>query len=156
MGPVRTSSTPAPDVTFTVNVMDDDAGLRVSPQAVTVTEGNTTTGVPYTVALNAAPSGPVTATSAADDDDGVDAQVTLTHAAAAGSGNPFTFTARAADNVTVTIDDETPGVTLSPTNLTLQEDPSAGGGTDQHVRTYTALLAGQNIGVGVTSSDGGR
>ena len=41
-----------------VTIRDNDGGLTVDPQAVT--EGDTTTGVPYTVALSTAPSGPVT------------------------------------------------------------------------------------------------
>ena len=90
---------PASDKTLTVT--DDDAGLSVSPQAVTVAEGSA-----YTVALKAHPSGPVTVT----------------------------------EHVTVTIDDETPGVTESATSVSLQEDPSAGGRTSRHVGTYTTVL----------------
>ena len=46
--------------TVTVNVMDDDPGLEVSPRAVTVHEGGA--GASYTVALNTAPTGDVTLT----------------------------------------------------------------------------------------------
>ena len=48
----------APDRRLTVHVVDDDAGLTVSPQAVMVTEGGA--GASYTVALDAEPTGPVT------------------------------------------------------------------------------------------------
>ena len=183
-------------VRFTVRVADGNAGLSVTPRAVTVTEGGT--GVPYTLALSTAPTGPVTVavavagtpalvaavpaaltfstttwntaqavtvtpTSAADDDDGVDpAAVTVSHTAASSDASYTIATARATEQVTVTIeDDETPGVRVSPLRLTVQEDPTAGGGTNRHVGTYTLELtsgisgddATEAVGIRVTSSN---
>ncbi len=82
---------PAPDVTFTVTVTDDDApGLDMSATALTangVNEGATAT---YTVALTVVPTGPVTVTvtvssdnadvpADVDGDAGNGAQTTLTY-----------------------------------------------------------------------------
>ena len=183
-------------VRFTVRVADGNAGLSVRPRAVTVTEGGT--GVPYTLALSTAPTGPVTVavavagtpalvaavpaaltfttgnwntaravtvtpTSAADDIDGVDpAAVTVSHTAASSDASYTITTARTTEQVTVTIeDDETPGVRVSPLRLTVQEDPTAGGGTNRHVGTYTLELtsgisgddATEAVGIRVTSSN---
>ena len=179
-------------VRFTVRVADGNAGLSVTPRAVTVTEGGT--GVPYTLALSTAPTGPVTVavavagtpalvaavpaaltfstttwntaqavtvtpTSAADDDDGVDpAAVTVSHTAASSDASYTIASARATEQVTVTIeDDETPGVRVSPLRLTVQEDPNAGGGTNRNVGTYTirlgAAISGSNALVGVQVVD---
>ncbi len=183
-------------VRFTVRVTDGNAGLSVRPRAVTVTEGGT--GVPYTLALSTAPTGPVTVavavagtpalvaavpaaltfttgnwntaravtvtpTSAADDIDGVDpAAVTVSHTAASSDASYTITTARTTEQVTVTIeDDETPGVRVSPLRLTVQEDPTAGGGTNRHVGTYTLELtsgisgddATEAVGIRVTSSN---
>lgn len=120
---------PASDKTLTAT--DDDAGLSVSPQ--TVAEG-----IAYTVALKAQPS----------------RSVTVTHTAATGSGTPFTCAARATEHVTVTIDDETPGVTEVATSVSLQEDPSAGGGTSRHVGTYTIVLGSAISGGAARSACG--
>ena len=76
----------------------------------------------------------------------------MTHTAATGSSNPFTYAARATEHVTVTIDDETPGVTESATSVSLQEDPSAGGGTSRHVGTYTTVLGSAISGAAAARS----
>ena len=142
----------------TVNVQDNDAGLVVNPQAVTVVEG-TTTGSVYTVALNPAPTGPVTATSgdtavaldtdaspqtrvlvysttnwntaqavtatrAANDPDGADAEVSVGHAVASSDAR-YTHGARAEEQVTVTIaDDEAPVIVVSESALAVAEGTS--------------------------------
>ena len=49
-------------VTFPVTVADTNAGLSLTPRAVTVREGGTVQDT-YTVALSVAPSGPVTVTA---------------------------------------------------------------------------------------------
>ncbi len=59
-----------------------------------------------------------------------------------------------------TTDNDTPGVTIDPTSVSLQENPGAGGGKNRHVGSYTvvldtALAANQTVVVGVTSSDAG-
>ena len=176
-------------VTFPVTVTDTNAGLSVTPRAVTVREGGTVQDT-YTVALSVAPSGPVTvtasvasgdtkialdtdaspqtrvlefgttnwntpqtvtvrATSAADDVDGVNpAPVRITHAVASADAQ-YNYTERATERVTVTIeDDETPGVRVSRLRMTLQEDPSAGGGTGRNVGTYTMVLTSGISGTG--------
>ncbi len=176
-------------VTFPVTVTDTNAGLSVTPRAVTVREGGTVQDT-YTVALSVTPTGPVTvtasvasgdtkvaldtdtspqtrvlefsttnwntpqtvtvrATSAADDVDGVDpAPVRITHAVASADAQ-YNYTERATERVTVTIeDDETPGVRVSRLRMTLQEDPSAGGGTGRNVGTYTMVLTSGISGTG--------
>ena len=176
-------------VTFPVTVADTNAGLSVTPRAVTVREGGTVQDT-YTVALSVAPSGPVTvtasvasgdtkvaldtdaspqtrvlefsttnwntpqtvtvrATSAADDVDGVNpAPVRITHAVAS-ADTQYNYTERTTERVTVTIeDDETPGVRVSRLRMTLQEDPSAGGGTGRNVGTYTMVLTSGISGTG--------
>ena len=122
--------------TLTVTVTDDDGGLTVSPQAVTVTEGGDEGA--YTVALNGAPDGPVTVsvtpspsgavtvTPAAltydatswntartvtvdptDDADGMDATVTVAHTVASADAR-FRYAARTRENVTVSVYDDDP------------------------------------------------
>ena len=111
---------------------DNDGGLTVSPRAVTVQEGSS--GSSYTVALNRAPSGPVTLTlttsppravtatpgaqtystssweagqavTASDDADRNNETATVSHTAAS-DDTRFTFaTAQGAENVTVRDDD---------------------------------------------------
>ena len=60
-------------VTFPVTVADTNAGLSVTPRAVTVREGGTVQDT-YTVALSVAPTGPVTVTASVS---GGDAKVAL-------------------------------------------------------------------------------
>lgn len=149
----------------TVNVQDNDAGLEVSPQAVTV-------GVPSRNVLEAVPGAStfttgnwntvravtVRADMGAEDADGVDASATVTHTVTS-ADTRYGYGTRTTEDVAVTIEDnDTSGVAINPTSFTVQEDPTAGGGTNRHVMTYTvvldtALLAGTNIGVGATSGD---
>ena len=138
-----------------VTVTDNDTpGVTVSPPSLTVGEGSTGT---YTVRLNTLPTGnvmvainsnntdvtvsssPLTFTasdwsieqmvtvSAGQDADAANEMATLTHVA---SGANYNSVSNAILMVTVT-DDETAGVTVTPTSLPLNE-----GGTN----TYTVVL----------------
>ena len=174
-------------VRFVVRVTDGNAGLSVTPRAVTVQEGGP--GVPCTLALSMAPTGPVTvgvpsgnvvtavptaltlsattwntgqavtvtAGTGVDGADGVDpAAATVTHMLTSADAQ-YNYGMRATERVTVSIDDETPGVVVSRLQLTVQEDPTARGGTNRHVGTYTMALtssisgSGAAVGIRVTS-----
>ena len=140
-----------------VTVTDDETGgVTVTPTSLTVNEGGTNT---YTVVLDTQPTATVTVTivdptdnadvtanpasltfttsnwstaktvtvSAAEDDDPTQDTATVTHTVAGGDYASF-----AASSVAVTVtDDDTPGVTVAPTSLTVGE-----GGTG----TYTVVL----------------
>ena len=142
---------------LTVTVTDNDTrGVTVTPTSLTVNEGGTGT---YTVVLDTQPTDAVTVTvvdptdnmdvtaepaslsfsttdwateqtvtvSAAEDDDSTHDTATVTHTLTGGDYASF-----AASNVVVTVtDNDTPGVTVAPTPLTLTE-----GGTG----TYTVVL----------------
>ena len=141
--------------TGTLTVTDNDTpGVMVLPTSLTIDEGNTDT---YTVELNTQPSGdmmvaissnntdvtvsssPLTFTTtnwnsaqtvtvtAGQDADAADDKATLTHNP---SGADYGSVSNAILMVTVT-DDETAGVTVTPTSLTVNE-----GGTN----TYTIVL----------------
>ena len=153
---VALSEDPGGAVTVTASVAGGSTVVALDADASPQTRGLTFT----TATWNTAQTVTVTPTSAADDADAEDAQVTLTHTPSAGSGNPFTYAARPTENVTVTIeDDEMPGVRVSPLDLTVQEDPSAGGGTNLHVGIYTVVLdtaisgSGAAVGVRALSPD---
>ena len=163
-------SVTASDVSVTV-IEDTVAGVRVSPTHLTVNEGSSNT---YTVVLATQPTGAVTVVpsrtggspdvtvssaltfsttnwstaqtvtvSAGSDNDGEDDAATLSHAVS-GYG-----TVSSALPVAVTVDDdETLGVTISRTSLTVGEGDSA---------TYTVVLATQPTGtvtMRVTSDNG--
>ena len=143
----------AQDVAVTVTD-NDTPGVMVLPTSLTIDEGNTDT---YTVELNTQPSGdmmvaissnntdvtvsssPLTFTTtnwnsaqtvtvtAGQDADAADDKATLTHNP---SGADYGSVSNAILMVTVT-DDETAGVTVTPTSLTVNE-----GGTN----TYTIVL----------------
>ena len=115
-------------VSFAVTVTDDD-GLRVVSRTTTVGEGSST-GATYTVALKSQPSGAVTVSVAVPSGDAsavsvAPAALTLTDGASGNWGTaqtvtvtagaaPYNYAAQAADDVTVTIeDDETAAVVLS-------------------------------------------
>ena len=158
----------ADDVSVTVSD-NDTAGVSVSPTSLSVDESGTTT---YTVVLTAEPSGSVTVTPSSDDtgaatlspasltftssnwdtaqtvtvsgeedDDANDETVTVSHSV---SGYDSVTTA---DDVSVTVtDDDTAGVSVSPTSLSVNE-----GGTT----TYTVVLDTEpNSSVTVTPSSG--
>ena len=167
-------------VDVTVNVTDDN-GLRVVPRAVTVREGSTagatytmalksqpsgqvavTIGVPTgdQTALTTTPNFltftntnwnegqtvTVAAAVGANDPDAADRTVALLHAVA-----PYNYAAQAADDVTVTIDDETAALVLSRSAaLALREGETA---------TYTVRLgtlpAAGDVEVRVSSADAG-
>ena len=148
-----TVGTPA---TTTVSIIDDDEppGVTVSPTELTITEGDTDT---YTVVLDAAPTADVTVAisssnpdvtvtpnnltftssdweteqtvtvTAAEDADAADDMATLTHNP---SGANYGSVSNASLTVTVT-DNETRGVTVTPTSLTVNEGDSG---------TYTVKL----------------
>ena len=156
------------DVSVTVTD-NDTAGVSVSPTSLSVDESGTTT---YTVVLDTEPSGSVTVTpssndtgaatlspsgltftssnwntaqtvtvSGEEDDDANDETVTVSHSV---SGYDSVTTA---DDVSVTVtDDDTAGVSVSPTSLSVNE-----GGTT----TYTVVLDTEpNSSVTVTPSSG--
>ena len=162
------SVTTADDVSVTVSD-NDTAGVSISPTSLSVNEGGTTT---YTVVLDTEPSGTVTVTpssndtgaatfspsgltftssnwntaqtvtvSGEDDDDANDETVTVSHSV---SGYDSVTTA---DDVSVTVsDNDTAGVSISPTSLSVNE-----GGTT----TYTVVLDTEpNSSVTVTPSSG--
>ena len=142
----------------TVTVTDDDAvGVTVTPTELTIDEGASST---YTVVLDTQPTGPVTVaiggvagtglsldrttltftdqdwdtpqtvTVTADDDDDDKPVVTLMHAVT--SADDTTYDGLSADSITVTVtDDDTVGVTVTPTELTIDEGASS---------TYTVVL----------------
>ena len=149
----------APEVS--VNVTDNDTrGVTVSPASLTIAEGGTDT---YTVALDTQPTGDVMVTissnnpdvtaepaaltftttdwnvqktvtvTAGQDADAVDDAATLTHNP---SGADYNSVSNADLAVTVT-DDETAGVTVTPTSLTIGEGGSG---------TYTVVLDTQPTG----------
>ena len=156
----------------TVTIEDDDArGIAVSATVLTVPEGG---GRTYTVALASQPTGTVTVTpsvsgspdvtvspsaltftaetwnvartvtvSAAQDADAEDDAATISHAVAGGDYGSVT-----AGDVAVTVsDDDTRGVELSATALTVPEGESW---------TYTVMLSSQPAGpVTVTPSVSG-
>ena len=142
-----------------VTVTDDDMpGVTVSPLSLTINEGDTGT---YTIVLDTEPTGavevrinvpsaptdvtadPVSLTfttsnwdtaqtvtvSAAEDDDSAQDTATVTHFVSGANYGSGSVTA-AAVGVTVT-DNDTPGVTASPTSLTIDEGSTG---------TYTVAL----------------
>ena len=148
---------------LTVTVTDDEtAGVTVTPASLAIDEGSTGT---YTVELNTQPTATVRVTindptdntdvtasparltfttsnwstaqtvtvSAAEDGDASQDTATVTHTVSGGDYGSVT-----ADDVAVTVtDDDTPGVTVAPTSLTVAE-----GGTG----TYTVVLDTQPTG----------
>ena len=147
----------APNVAVAVTD-NDTAGVTVSPTSLTVNEGATDT---YTVRLNTQPSGDVTVAINSDNTDvtvstpsltftsttwSATQTITVTAAQDANAAvdmatlthNPSgaDYNSNSVSNATVT-DDETAGVTVTPTLLTLNE-----GGTD----TYTVVLDTQPTG----------
>ena len=147
-------------VTVAVTVDDNDTrSVTVTPTSLTINEGGTGT---YSVKLGTQPTAEVTVTvndptntdvtadpatltfttsnwataqtvtvSAAEDGDASDDTATVTHTF--GGGDYASF---AASNVTVTVtDDDTPGVTVSPTSLTIGE------GNHRHVQRGTEHAA---------------
>ena len=144
-------------VTITDN---DSAGVSIDPTALTVIEGDTT-GANYTVVLDSQPTADVTVTisghdgaditlsndsliftsenwdvaqtvtvSAEQDDDGAGDLTTLSHTVS--SVDDADYNGIAADTVSVTItEDDTAGVSIDPTTLTVPE-----GSSD----TYTVVL----------------
>ena len=168
-------SVQAADVSVTVTD-DDTAGVAVSETSVTVDEdGGTAT---YTVVLTSQPSGDVTVTPTSsatgnatvsgaltftptnwetaqtvtvtgvnDDVDGADRAATISHTVAGGGYGSV----QAADVAVTITDDDTAGVVVSETSVTVDED----GGT----ATYTVVLTSQpssNVTVTPTSSATGN
>ena len=152
-----------------VTITDNDTrGVTVSPASLTVAEGGTGT---YTVALDTQPTGDVTVAigsdntdltaepaaltftttnwnsvqtvtvRAAEDDDASDDTAMVTHTVSGGDYASF-----AASNVVVTVtDNDTPGITVTSTSLTVGEGGSS---------TYTVVLNTQpSSGVTVTIVD---
>ena len=141
-----------------VTVTDDDTvGVTVSETSLTMEEGGLDT---YTVVLDTQPTGDVTVTidgiagtdlsldkttltftaqdwnttqtvtvTAGQDGDAVDDTATLTHAVS--SANDTDYNGLSADVVVTVADDDTAGVTVTPTELTVAEGSS---------NTYTVVL----------------
>ena len=152
------------DKVYSYNMPLPPPGVTVSLTSLTINEGGTGT---YTVALNTQPSGPVTVTvgdptntdvtvfptsltfttgnwnsprtvtvTAGQDDDGAEDTAEVTHSV---SGYAGVFTAPA---VTVTVtDDDTRGVTVTPTTFLLDADERG---------TYTVVLDTEPVGGSVT------
>ncbi len=152
-------------VTTTVSITDDDeAGVVLSETGLTVTEGDAA-GSSYTVTLATEPSGTVTVTisghdgadltldkttltftvdnwnaaqtvtvKASQDNDAANDTATLTHTASGGDYAGIT-----ADLPVTVTDDDTAGVVLSETDLTVTEGDAAG-------TSYTVKLATQPTG----------
>ena len=103
---VKLDTEPTADVTVTVAGESGDVSVTGSPLTFTTQNYNTA----QTVTVNAA-----------EDDDAVtDTAVTLTHSASGGGYNSVTI-----DSVQVTVtENDTPGVTVEPTTLTVNEGSS--------------------------------
>ena len=153
---------------------DDRHGVTVSPTALAVPEGGSRT---YTVALKTRPSGPVTVrptiagdadlrvtpaartftpanwnaaqaftVSASRDVDASDGTATITHTASGGGYSGISIASVAVREQ----DGDTPGVTVTPTYLTIPEGQS---------RSYTVVLntrptAGVNVRVAISDDQG--
>ncbi len=152
---------------------DDTPGVTVTPTALTVMEGGAGS---YTVVLDTQPSAEVTiavggvagdvtvepsrlayttsnwsrpqtvtVSAAHDDDASADADVTLVHAASGGGYDGVSI-----DSVVVTVtEDDTPGVTVAPTVLTVME----GGVGSYTVELDTQPSAEVTIAVGGVAGD---
>ena len=120
-----------PSALVTVTVSGHSGSdVSVSPTRLTFTTGNWDTAQSVTV-------------TAADDDDGVGDEVTLTHTVAGGD-----YQGAAADDVTVTVtDDDTPAVTVSPTALAVIEGDAAGGSYTVVLDTEPSALVTVTVGV---------
>ena len=105
---VQLSSEPAADVTVDITGGGD---LTVNPSSLTFTSATWDTAKAVTV-------------TAAQDDDGADDTPTVGHAVADGSAEEYLGASLDGLAVTVT-DDEVPGVTLTPTTLTVAEGDTA-------------------------------
>ena len=105
---VQLSSEPAADVTVDITGGGD---LTVNPNSLTFTSATWDTAKAVTV-------------TAAQDDDGADDTPTVVHAVADGSAEEYLGASLDGLAVTVT-DDEVPGVTLTPTTLTVAEGDTA-------------------------------
>ena len=105
---VQLSSEPAADVTVDITGGGD---LTVNPNSLTFTSATWDTAKAVTV-------------TAAQDDDGADDTPTVGHAVADGSAEEYLGASLDGLAVTVT-DDEVPGVTLTPTTLTVAEGDTA-------------------------------
>ena len=155
-----------------VSVDDDDQGLTVSSSAVSLTEGSSTGS--YTVKLAAAPNADVTVAVSSDDTgavtvspssltftttnyastqtvtltpvddaDGTDESVTVSNSASGGGYD-------ASGDVTVSVDDDDQGLTVSASTVALTEGGSTG--------SYTVKLDAApdaNVTVAVSSDDVG-
>ncbi len=109
-------------VPVTVTVASDHTGVTASPATLTFTTSNWDTAQAVTV-------------SAAQDDDADDGTATLSHAV---SGADYGSNEVTADSVAVTVtDDDTRGVTVTPTSLTIDEGASG---------SYTVVLNTQPTG----------
>ena len=127
---VKLDTEPTADVTITVAGESGDVSVTGSPLTFTTQNYNTA----QTVTVNAA-----------EDDDAVtDTAVTLTHSASGGGYNSVTI-----DSVQVTVtENDTPGVTVEPTALTVNEGSS---------NTYTVKLNTEpthNVTVTVAGASG--
>ena len=122
-----------PSDSVTVTVGGESGDVSANPKNLTFTTGNYDTAQTVTV-------------SAADDNDAItDAAVTLTHSASGGGYNSVSI-----DSVQVTVtEDDTAGVTVEPTTLSVNEGGSA---------TYTVVLDTEpsgNVTVTVAGESGG-
>ena len=130
---VKLDTQPTADVTITVTSSDEGA-VTVTPASLTFTAGNWNTARAVTV-------------EAVHDEDIADETATLTHVAAGGDTN---YAGIDIDSVSVSVtDDEVPGVTVTPTRLSITE----GGSKSYQVKLKTRPSADVTISMSSSNSD---
>ena len=130
---VKLDTQPTADVTITV-ASSDEGAVTVTPASLTFTAGNWNTARAVTV-------------EAVHDEDIADETATLTHVAAGGDTN---YAGIAIDSVSVSVtDDEVPGVTVTPTRLSITE----GSSKSYRVKLKTRPSASVTVSMSSTNSD---
>ncbi len=129
---VKLDTQPTADVTITV-ASSDEGAVTVTPASLTFTAGNWNTARAVTV-------------EAVHDEDIADETATLTHVAAGGDTN---YAGIAIDSVSVSVtDDEVPGVTVTPTRLSITE------GSSKSYRVKLKTRPSASVTVSMSSSNG--
>ncbi len=125
---VRLNTEPGGAVTVGVADTTSNADVSVSPSALEFGAADWNTAQAVTVTVTA-------------DADAADDTATLRHTVTGTADTTAYPTTLAAVEVAVTVaDPDTAAVTVSATALAVHEDPTAGGGTNQNVGTYTVVL----------------
>ena len=129
---VKLDTQPTADVTITV-ASSDEGAVTVTPASLTFAAGNWNTARAVTV-------------EAVQDEDIADETATLTHVAAGGDTN---YAGIAIDSVSVSVtDDEVPGVTVTPTRLSITE------GSSKSYRVKLKTRPSASVTVSMSSSNG--